>query len=147
MDRMIEFFRTLILHRRIIKNLQRDALEEGLKEIYVKQGEFGVTWEDNILFRMFFDATIDIVRQTGAKNYLSFTGISKKDGNRYEFLVQRCGAKTPAEKAGEATRLLRDLAELQNGPPLVKYEIEHNEVMERVWRWLEDSEKPAEWKK
>lgn len=36
----------------------------------------------------------------------------------------------------ECLELLRDLAELQNGPPLIRYEKEWNETMEKVWEFL-----------
>lgn len=38
----------------------------------------------------------------------------------------------------EAVRLLRDLAELQNGSPLVTYEKEWNKTMEDVWEFIDD---------
>jgi hypothetical protein len=38
----------------------------------------------------------------------------------------------------EAIRLLRDLAELQNGSPLVTYEKEWNKTMEDVWEFIDD---------
>jgi hypothetical protein len=38
----------------------------------------------------------------------------------------------------EAIRLLRDLAELQNGSPLVRYEKEWNKTMEDVWEFIDD---------
>ena len=34
--------------------------------------------------------------------------------------------------------LLTELAELQNGPPLVKYEKEWNKTMEDVWEFIDD---------
>ena len=36
----------------------------------------------------------------------------------------------------EAVRLLTDLAELQNGSPLVRYEKEWNKTMEDVWEFI-----------
>jgi hypothetical protein len=38
----------------------------------------------------------------------------------------------------EAVRLLTDLAELQNGSPLVTYEKEWNKTMEDVWEFIDD---------
>lgn len=38
----------------------------------------------------------------------------------------------------EAVRLLRDLAELQNGSPLATYEKEWNKTMEDVWEFIDD---------
>jgi hypothetical protein len=38
----------------------------------------------------------------------------------------------------EAIRLLRDLAELQNGSPLATYEKEWNKTMEDVWEFIDD---------
>jgi len=37
--------------------------------------------------------------------------------------------------------LLTELAELQNGPPLVKYEKHWNETMENVWEFIHNYEK------
>ena len=34
--------------------------------------------------------------------------------------------------------LLTELAELQNGPPLVRYEKEWNKTMEEVWDFIND---------
>ena len=42
------------------------------------------------------------------------------------------------EKLKEAIRLLRDLAELQNGAPLVRYEKEWNKTMVEVWDFIND---------
>lgn len=36
----------------------------------------------------------------------------------------------------EALRLLRDLAELQNGTPLLQNEKEYNQNMQEVWNFL-----------
>lgn len=38
----------------------------------------------------------------------------------------------------EAIRLLRDLAELQNGSPLATYEKEWNKTMEDVWEFIDN---------
>jgi len=38
-------------------------------------------------------------------------------------------------------KLLTELAELQNGPPLVKYEKQWNETMENVWEFIHNYEK------
>ena len=38
----------------------------------------------------------------------------------------------------ESVRLLTDLAELQNGSPLVTYEKEWNKTMEDVWEFIDD---------
>jgi len=40
--------------------------------------------------------------------------------------------------------LLTELAELQNGPPLVKYEKQWNETMENVWEFIHNYEKRFE---
>jgi len=40
----------------------------------------------------------------------------------------------------EATRLLRDLAEHQNGAPLIRHEKEYNKTMHEVWDFLEQQE-------
>lgn len=37
--------------------------------------------------------------------------------------------------------LLTELADLQNGPPLVKYEKQWNETMENVWEFIHNYEK------
>ena len=37
--------------------------------------------------------------------------------------------------------LLTELAELQNGPPLVRYEKQWNETMENVWEFIHNYEK------
>lgn len=37
----------------------------------------------------------------------------------------------------EAVRLLTDLAELQNGSPLVTYEKQWNKTMEEVWDFID----------
>jgi|TARA_B110000908_G_C10187780_1_gene418887 cobalamin biosynthesis Co2+ chelatase CbiK len=36
----------------------------------------------------------------------------------------------------EAIRLLTDLAELQNGTPLIRYEDEYNKTMDEVWDFI-----------
>ena len=38
----------------------------------------------------------------------------------------------------KAIDLLRDLAELQNGAPLVRYEKEWNKIMEDVWDFINE---------
>lgn len=38
----------------------------------------------------------------------------------------------------EAVRLLTDLAELQNGSPLVTYEKQWNKTMEDVWEFIDN---------
>jgi len=40
--------------------------------------------------------------------------------------------------------LLTELAELQNGPPLVTYEKQWNETMENVWEFIHNYEKRFE---
>lgn len=40
----------------------------------------------------------------------------------------------------EALRIMRDLAELQNGAPLVTYEADWNKTMSEVWSFLEANE-------
>lgn len=45
--------------------------------------------------------------------------------------------QTEKEILLEALRLLRDLAELQNGTPLVQYEQEYNQTMKEVWDFLQ----------
>lgn len=40
----------------------------------------------------------------------------------------------------EALRILRDLAELQNGAPLIKHEEDYNKTMKEVWDFLEANE-------
>ena len=40
----------------------------------------------------------------------------------------------------EALRLLRDLAEHQNGPPLLRHEEEYNKTMAKVWKFLKKHE-------
>ena len=40
----------------------------------------------------------------------------------------------------EALRVLRDLAEHQNGAPLIRHEKEYNETMHEVWDFLEANE-------
>jgi len=40
--------------------------------------------------------------------------------------------------------LLTELAELQNGPPLVTYEKQWNETMENVWKFIHNYEKRFE---
>jgi len=40
----------------------------------------------------------------------------------------------------EALKLLRDLAEFQNGAPLIRDEKEYNETMEKVWTFLYENE-------
>ena len=42
-----------------------------------------------------------------------------------------------------AVKLLRELADIQNGPPLVKYENEWNDIMKRVYDFLKFWEKPC----
>ena len=42
----------------------------------------------------------------------------------------------------EALRLIRDLAELQNGAPLVTYEADWNKTMSEIWSFLEANESP-----
>jgi hypothetical protein len=37
-------------------------------------------------------------------------------------------------------RLLRELAEIQNGPPLEKYKTEWTELMSQVWQFLDENE-------
>lgn len=48
--------------------------------------------------------------------------------------------KRPRSQLNEAVRLLRDLADLQNGAPLVKYEKEWNATMEEVYSFLNEVE-------
>jgi hypothetical protein len=40
-----------------------------------------------------------------------------------------------------AIELLRDLADIQNGPPLATYEKQWNEIMEKVYTFLNKYEK------
>lgn len=48
----------------------------------------------------------------------------------------------PAELPfAEAIELLRDLADIQNGPQLVQHEKEWNEIMEKTYAFLERFEK------
>jgi hypothetical protein len=41
----------------------------------------------------------------------------------------------------KAIKLLRDLADLQNGPPLVQHEKEWRETMDEVYEFLKENEK------
>ena len=41
----------------------------------------------------------------------------------------------------ESLKLLRDLADLQNGAPLVTYEEEWNKTMDEIWQFLDKHEK------
>ena len=47
----------------------------------------------------------------------------------------------------EAIRLLTDLAELQNGAPLVTYEKQWNKTMEDVWEFIDIANLVMEWSK
>ena len=40
----------------------------------------------------------------------------------------------------ESLRIMRDLAEHQNGVPLFRYEEEYNRTMTEVWNFLEENE-------
>jgi len=40
----------------------------------------------------------------------------------------------------ESLRIMRDLAEHQNGPPLIKHEEEYNKTMKEVWDFLKVNE-------
>jgi len=40
----------------------------------------------------------------------------------------------------ESLRIMRDLAEHQNGVPLIRYEEEYNRTMTEVWNFLEENE-------
>lgn len=44
------------------------------------------------------------------------------------------------EEFKQALKLLRDLADLQNGPPLVKEEKEYNETIDKVYEFLNQHE-------
>jgi hypothetical protein len=45
------------------------------------------------------------------------------------------------ERFDECISLLRELADLQNGPPLVTYEEDWNECMAKVYEFLDENEK------
>lgn len=47
------------------------------------------------------------------------------------------------DKFTKALELLRDLADIQNGPPLVTVAKEWNEIMTNVYNFLEEHEKPT----
>jgi len=40
----------------------------------------------------------------------------------------------------ESLRIMRDLAEHQNGVPIIRYEEEYNRTMTEVWNFLEENE-------
>ena len=40
----------------------------------------------------------------------------------------------------DSMKLLRDLAELQNGAPLIKFEKDFNTTMDSVWNFLDENE-------
>ena len=44
----------------------------------------------------------------------------------------------------QALTLLRDLADMQNGAPLIRYEKEYNELIKQVYDFLNDHEAPFE---
>lgn len=50
---------------------------------------------------------------------------------------------TNTDKFTEALQLLRNLADIQNGPPLVTVEKEWDEIMTNVYNFLEAHEKPT----
>lgn len=43
------------------------------------------------------------------------------------------------QRLKEAIRLLTDLAEFQNGTPLIRYEEEYNKTMDEVWDFISES--------
>lgn len=45
-------------------------------------------------------------------------------------------------KLAESLRLLRELAEIQNGPPLIRYADDWFEVMNKIWPFLKENEPP-----
>lgn len=44
------------------------------------------------------------------------------------------------EQLTESMRLLRELAEIQNGPPLEQVKTEWTELMNQVWNFLDENE-------
>jgi hypothetical protein len=61
--------------------------------------------------------------------------------NRLMELVKNCSIPhVSVSLFNEALRVLRDLAEHQNGAPLIRHEKEYNETMHEVWDFLEANE-------
>jgi hypothetical protein len=80
-----------------------------------------LTEEGYVFTPRHFDVTIDALTEFGL--------VKQED---YDKLKQQ------ADILAEA---LRELAEFQNGAPLVRYEKEYNETMDKVWQTLNEYEK------
>ena len=77
-----------------------------------------------------FDGT-GVPNNTWVKNKLEETLIVAKNCSIHNVSVSLFN---------EALRVLRDLAEHQNGAPLIRHEKEYNETMHEVWDFLEANE-------
>jgi hypothetical protein len=60
----------------------------------------------------------------------------------YDRVIEPMEAKEQLLSANlqQATRLLRDLADLQNGAPLEQYRAQYEQTMAEVWEFLEGTE-------
>jgi len=109
---VIDFFYTLFFHRKIIKELQEEAvkpLEVKIKEFQAKANEVKAELESPFL-KIFVNHMIDLYKSyPDAVNYLSITATSDKYHEPFEFTIQRKWGKTPSDIAGENQRKIEEL--------------------------------------
>ena len=78
--------------------------------------------------------TIDQTIPDDVLDFMKDAAIEKMNGvNKNSFLADVGGSLTPF---GESIKLLRDLADLQNGAPLERYRQEWEETMKQVYDFL-----------
>ncbi len=79
-----------------------------------------------------------------ALRYLNMNGWPNPDSDfekeLIDTMIEFANGVVKNNIALDALKILRDLAEFQNGAPLVRYEKEYNKTMAEVWDFLEANE-------
>ena len=73
----------------------------------------------------------------GEISYSRAVELLNEDANKALHTGDNSDSLPPFE---ESIKLLRDLAELQNGPPLLRHEEEYHQTMAKVWKFLKEHE-------
>ena len=102
---IIEFFRTLFNHRRIIANLETELMKPyeirlaGIKQKIAGEVDLGL---ESPLLRDFVGMFIKLYKkQEGAYNYFSLFCNDAEFGEPFEIVIQRKLGKTPSQLVGE----------------------------------------------
>lgn len=123
---IVDFFQTLIYHRRIIANMEAELMKPfalrltGIKQRIAGEVDLGL---ESPLLRDFVGMLISAYKkQEGAYNYFSLFANDAEFGEPFEIVIQRKLGKTPSILAGELreenARLKRDIAALKSGQPI-----------------------------